>query len=74
MKIQPPKGCRHRAGDFNVREHTHTLEKTMKIKSNVRAGAGGGNSNSKAAAGGHSSQANNTVVFYVPPVSRCVGI
>ena len=44
----------------------------MKIKSNVRAGAAGGNS--KAAAGGHSSQANNTVVSYVPPVSRCVGI
>ena len=47
----------------------------MKIKSNVRAGAGNSaNSNSKAAAGGHSSQANNTVVFYIPPVSRCVGI
>lgn len=46
----------------------------MKIKSNVRAG-GGGNSNSKSASvGGHSSQANNTVAFYVPPVSRCVGI
>jgi hypothetical protein len=44
----------------------------MKIKSNVRAGAG---SNSKSTSvGGHSSQANNTVAFYVPPVSRCVGI
>ena len=48
----------------------------MKIKTNVRAGAGA-NSNSAAKAGGvggHSSQANNTVVFYIPPVSRCVGI
>jgi hypothetical protein len=39
----------------------------MKIKSNIRAGKG-------SAGGGHSSQANNTVSFYVPPVSRCVGI
>lgn len=36
----------------------------MKIKSNVRAGKGGSKS----------SQLNNTVVSYVPPVSRCVGI
>jgi hypothetical protein len=33
----------------------------MKIKSNVRAGKKG-------------SSFNNTVVTYVPPVSRCVGI
>ena len=35
----------------------------MKVKSNVRAGK-----NSK------SSSINNTVVSYVPPVSRCVGV
>ena len=48
----------------------------MKIKSNVRAGAGGGNanSNSKSAAGGHSSQAAGTIFYYLPPISRCVGI
>jgi hypothetical protein len=47
----------------------------MKIKSNVRAGAGGNaNGNSKAAAGGHSSQVNNTIGFYLPAISRCVGI
>ena len=43
----------------------------MKIKSNVRAGSGGGGGGG---AGGHSSQLNNTVAFYIPPVSRCVGI
>jgi hypothetical protein len=58
----------------------------MKIKSNVRAGSGGSNSggvNSKsnsgvsvdstqtADAGG---KINNTIGFYIPPVSRCVGI
>jgi len=41
----------------------------MKIKTNVRAGSGG---NSKAKA--NSKSLNNTVVSYVPPVSRCVGI
>ena len=53
----------------------------MKIKTNVHAGAGGGNAGGVNAggvggggAGGHSSQANNTVVFYVAAVSRCVGI
>jgi hypothetical protein len=50
----------------------------MKIKSNVRAGSGGNSSassaNSNAKVGGHSSQINNTVSFYVPPISRCVGI
>ena len=35
----------------------------MKIKSNVRAGKGT-----------KSSLANNVVISYVPPVSRCVGI
>jgi len=40
----------------------------MKIKSNVRAGAGSQKQNSK------SSQAAGTVGFYIPPVSRCVGI
>jgi hypothetical protein len=39
---------------------TGVTEKQMKIKSNVRAGK-------------KSSQINNTVVTYVPPVSRCVG-
>jgi hypothetical protein len=40
----------------------------MKIKSNLRAGKGGGG-NSK-----NSKSINNTVVSYVPPSSRCVGI
>jgi hypothetical protein len=43
----------------------------MKIKSNVRAGSG------KSTAPGQvkkSSNINNTVVSYVPPSSRCVGI
>ena len=39
----------------------------MKIKSNVRAGAGTQNQK-------RSSSIDNTVVSYVPPVSRCVGI
>lgn len=34
----------------------------MKVKTNVRAGRGGSRS------------LNNTVVSYVPPVSRCVGV
>ena len=48
----------------------------MKIKTNVRAGSGGANAGGVNAGGvgGHSSQANNTVVFYVAAVSRCVGI
>jgi hypothetical protein len=48
----------------------------MKIKSNVRAGSGSAkaSANSNAKVGGHSSQTNNTVAFYVPPISRCVGI
>lgn len=37
----------------------------MKIKTNVRAGKGGSKNSSKL---------NNTVVSYVPPVSRCVGV
>lgn len=41
----------------------------MKIKTNVRAGKGGNNS-----AGDKHSSINNTVVSYVAPVSRCVGI
>ena len=40
----------------------------MKIKSNVRAGAGNQKQNSK------NSQAAGTVPLYIPPVSRCVGI
>jgi len=39
----------------------------MKIKSNVRAGAGAQKQK-------QSSSINNTVVSYVPPTSRCVGI
>ncbi|MDB5880750.1 MAG: hypothetical protein JWP43_628 [Ramlibacter sp.] len=57
----------------------------MKIKSNVRAGSGSTNSggvNSKSKSGlsvdstsvDTSGTINNTVSFYVPPVSRCVGI
>jgi len=43
----------------------------MKIKTNIRAGKHGG-----ASGGGKSSKSsiNNTVVSYVPPTSRCVGI
>ena len=40
----------------------------MKIKSNVRAGKSATKSTGK------NSSINNTVVSYVPPVSRCVGI
>ena len=72
MKIQPPKGCRHRAGDFNVREHTHTLEKTMKIKSNVRAGS---QTQTQTQSRTQSSKSlANVVITYVASVSRCVGI
>jgi hypothetical protein len=54
----------------------------MKIKSNVRAGSGGTsgtgqNSKSKSSTSTDSTnttEINNTVVYYVPPVSRCVGI
>jgi hypothetical protein len=49
----------------------------MKIKSNLRAGSGGSvNSGgvNGGGTGGHSSQAAGTVGFYLPPVSRCVGI
>jgi hypothetical protein len=47
----------------------------MKIKSNLRAGSGGGSVNTGGASGGgHNSSINNTVSFYIPPVSRCVGI
>jgi hypothetical protein len=42
----------------------------MKIKSNVRAGSG----NQKRSSSTDSSSINNTVVTYVPPVSRCAGI
>jgi hypothetical protein len=54
----------------------------MKIKSNVRAGSGGASGtgqNSKSKSGvstdsTNTGEINNTVGFYVPPVSRCVGI
>ena len=45
----------------------------MKIKTNVRAGKGGSTSSSKTKSS-DGSKINNTVVSYVPPVSRCVGI
>ena len=38
----------------------------MKIKSNIRAGAGSQKQASKSI--------NNTVVTYIPAISRCVGI
>ena len=44
----------------------------MKVKTNIRAGKqnrGGTDTTNDT-----SSQINNTVVSYVPPVSRCVGI
>jgi hypothetical protein len=46
----------------------------MKIKSNVRAGGGSSSANSNAKVGGHSSQAAGTIGFYLPPISRCVGL
>jgi hypothetical protein len=45
----------------------------MKIKTNVRAGKGGSTATTKTKSK-DSSKINNTVVSYVPPVSRCVGI
>ena len=58
----------------------------MKIKTNLRAGAGGrcaggggststggGSTNSGGAGGGHNSTTPDPVPVYVPPVSRCVG-
>jgi len=59
---------------INRAQSTYTLESNMKIKTNVRAGSGGTSTNSGGVNGGHSSQTNNTVGFYVPPISRCVGI
>lgn len=44
----------------------------MKIKTNVRAGKGG--SSAPKAKSSDNTRINNTVVSYVPPVSRCVGI
>lgn len=41
----------------------------MKIKSNLRAGAA-----AKAQKQNSRSSINNTVVSYIPPSSRCVGI
>jgi hypothetical protein len=58
----------------------------MKIKSNIRAGAGAnaggvnaggastGGVNAGGVNGGHSSSINNTVVSIVPAISRCVGL
>lgn len=46
----------------------------MKVKSNLRAGAGGGGGGGGGGGNSRSSQINNTVAFYIPPVSRCVGI
>jgi hypothetical protein len=53
----------------------------MKVKTNLRAGAGGrcaggggGSANSGGAGGGHNSTTPDPVPVYVPPVSRCVGI
>jgi hypothetical protein len=53
----------------------------MQIKTNVRAGQGGSNSvDSSATTSTDTSSQNqkgkttNTVVYYVAPVSRCVGI
>lgn len=51
--------------DLNPRQEKYD----MKIKTNVRAGKGGSKSSSS-----DGSKINNTVVSYVPPVSRCVGI
>lgn len=48
----------------------------MKIKTNIRAGSGSANTGgaNSGGTGGHNSETNNTVAFYVPPVSRCVGL
>jgi hypothetical protein len=42
----------------------------MKIKTNIRAGKGGDSGVGK----NSKTSENQTVVVYVPPVSRCVGI
>ena len=44
----------------------------MKIKTNVRAGKSSSKSTSSSKS--KSSDINNTVVTYIPPVSRCVGL
>jgi len=56
----------------------------MKIKTNIRAGAGGSTAVDTSASsagqvqagkgGVNSNKINNTVVSYIPPVGRCVGI
>ena len=46
----------------------------MKIKTNVRAGKSSKSSASTAKSKSKSSDINNTVVTYIPPVSRCVGL
>jgi hypothetical protein len=55
---------------------TSTLEKSMKIKSNVRAGkaAAAAAAVAKVKSVGHSSQINNTVVSLIASISRCVGL
>jgi hypothetical protein len=53
--------------------HTHSKQRgetAMKIKTNVRAGS----QNQKRGTSTDSSSIDNTVVTYVSPVSRCVGI
>ena len=57
----------------------------MKIKTNIRAGKGGASGTGQNGGGGSTSTdstntadssgpTNNTVGFYIPPTSRCVGI
>jgi hypothetical protein len=64
-------------------QRTTTQEIAMKVKTNVRAGQGAnsGGVNSGGVNGGHSSSTDSTsvqapapVVYYAPPISRCVGI
>ena len=56
---------RREAGGVHVQPRTTTPESPMKVKTNLRAGAG---------AKQNSKSINNTVVTYIPAISRCVGI
>lgn len=61
-----------RCRPINVRIAHPPSEEIMKIKTNVRAGAGG------ASGAGHNTPGDNSPitppVVYYPPVGRCVGI
>lgn len=56
---------RQGAGEVHVQARTTPPESPMKVKTNLRAGSG-----AKQA----SKSLNNTVVTFIPAISRCVGI